>query len=217
MGTLTRSFANNITTSGVLLPASLTNASIANVTAYNASVVTGGMVLISSQTASDSASISFTTGIDSTYKEYQFWFIDINPATDGAALTFNMSTDSGSNYNVTKTTTSFNSIHTESGATANISYKTNQDLAQSTAFQIILVEIGNGADESGAGTLNLFNPSSTTYVKHFTATTNMYNAGNITVNSFTAGYGNTTTAINAVRFQMSSGNFDGTILMYGIV
>ena len=174
----------------------------------------GNMVLVSSATASSSANIEFSLG---SYKEYQFWFIDINPATDGAALTFNMSTDSGSNYNVTKTTTSFNSIHTESGATANISYKTNQDLAQSTAFQIILVEIGNGADESGAGTLNLFNPSSTTYVKHFTATTNMYNAGNITVNSFTAGYGNTTTAINAVRFQMSSGNFDGTILMYGIV
>ena len=174
----------------------------------------GNMVLVSSATASSSANIEFSLG---SYKEYQFYFIDINPATDGAALTFNMSTDSGSNYNVTKTTTSFNSIHTESGATANLSYKTNQDLAQSTAFQIILVEIGNGADESGAGTLNLFNPSSTTYVKHFTATTNMYNAGNITVNSFTAGYGNTTTAINAVRFQMSSGNFDGTILMYGIV
>ena len=174
----------------------------------------GNMVLVSSATASSSANIEFSLG---SYKEYQFYFIDINPATDGAALTFNMSTDSGSNYNVTKTTTSFNSIHTESGATANISYKTNQDLAQSTAFQIILVEIGNGADESGAGTLNLFNPSSTTYVKHFTATTNMYNAGNITVNSFTAGYGNTTSAINAVRFQMSSGNFDGTILMYGIV
>ena len=174
----------------------------------------GNMVLVSSATASSSANIEFSLG---SYKEYQFYFIDINPATDGAALTFNMSIDSGSNYNVTKTTTSFNSIHTESGATANLSYKTNQDLAQSTAFQIILVEIGNGADESGAGTLNLFNPSSTTYVKHFTATTNMYNAGNITVNSFTAGYGNTTSAINAVRFQMSSGNFDGTILMYGIV
>ena len=174
----------------------------------------GNMVLVSSATASSSANIEFSLG---SYKEYQFYFIDINPATDGAALTFNMSIDSGSNYNVTKTTTSFNSIHTESGVTANISYKTAQDLAQSTAFQIILVEIGNGADESGAGTLNLFNPSSTTYVKHFTATTNMYNAGNITVNSFTAGYGNTTSAINAVRFQMSSGNFDGTILMYGIV
>ena len=184
--------------------------------ALDAGVPTGSLILLSTQTASASATISFTTGLDSTYDEYIFKFIDINPATDGAALTFNMSTDSGSNYNVTKTTTSFNSIHTESGVTANISYKTNQDLAQSTAFQIILVEIGNGADESGAGTLNLFNPSSTTYVKHFTATTNMYNAGDITVNSFTAGYGNTTSAVNAIRFQMSSGNFDGTIKLYGV-
>ena len=102
MGTITRSFANNITTSGVLLPASLTNNSIANVTSYNAAVATGGMVLISSQTASNSASISFTTGISSTYKEYQFYCIDIHPRTDEVEFEFNMSTDSGSNYNVTK-------------------------------------------------------------------------------------------------------------------
>jgi len=90
MGTITRGFANNITTSGVLLPASLNNNSIANVTAYNASITTGNMILISSQTASDSASISFTTGIDSTYKEYQFWFINIHPRTDTATFDFNL-------------------------------------------------------------------------------------------------------------------------------
>ena len=107
MGTITRSFANNITTSGVLLPASLTNNSIANVTAYNAAISTGGMVLLSTQTASASASISFTTGIDSTYKEYQFYFINLHASDDNSAFQFNMSTDGGSNYNVTKTTTIF--------------------------------------------------------------------------------------------------------------
>ena len=91
MGTITRSFANNITTSGVLLPASLTNNSIANVTSYNAAVATGNMVLISSQTASASASISFTTGIDSTYKEYQFYFINIRPSVDSENFVFNYS------------------------------------------------------------------------------------------------------------------------------
>jgi hypothetical protein len=217
MGTITRSFANNITTSGVLLPASLNNNSIANVTAYNASVATGNMVLISSQTASNSASISFTTGINSTYKEYQFWFVDIHPRTDEVQLTFNMSTDGGSNYNVTKTTTVFNAYHFESDAYTDLVYRTSDDLAQSTAFQSIATGVGSGADESCSGTMQLFNPASTTYVKHFISSSNIYDASDITVNYFVAGYGNTTSACNAIQFKMSSGNFDGTILMYGIV
>ena len=217
MGTITRSFANNITTSGVLLPASLVNNSIANVTAYNASVATGNMVLISSQTASASASISFTTGIDSTYKEYQFYFININPATDNANFTFNMSTDGGSNYNVTKTTTFFRAVHDEADTLASLTYLTAEDLAQSTGFQNIADALGNGADEQGSGTLTLFNPSSTVYVKHFISTSNSYAYTNYSINNYIAGYGNTTSAINAVQFKFSSGNIDdGTILMYGI-
>jgi len=137
MGTITRSFANNITTSGVLLPASLTNNSIANVTAYNAAIATGGMKLISSQTASASASISFTTGIDSTYKEYQFYFINMHPATDSAYFQFNMSTDSGSNYNVTKTTTFVLGEHDEADTNAAVYYWTPGDLAQSTSDQYL--------------------------------------------------------------------------------
>ncbi len=217
MGTITRSFANNITTSGVLLPASLTNNSIANVTAYNASVATGNMVLISSQTASNSASISFTTGIDSTYKEYQFYFIDVHPRTDDVEFEFNLSTDSGANYNVTKTSTYFYALHLENDTATGLSYDTSQDLAQSTAFQDLAHRIGNDADQSVAGTLQLFNPSSTTYVKHFISRTNQNQYDNITFDTNVAGYGNTTSAINAVQFKMSSGNFDGTILLYGIV
>jgi len=216
MGTITRSFANNITTSGVLLPASLTNNSIANVTAYNAAVATGNMVLISSQTASDSASISFTTGIDSTYKEYQFWFIDIHPRTDAVKFLFNLSTDSGSNYNVTKTTTAFRAFHAEDDSATGLGYNTAADLAQSTAFQVIVTGIGNTADESCAGSLQLFNPSSTTYVKHFIARTSGYYFGNDVLDFHIAGYGNTTSACNAIRFQMSSGNFDGIIKLYGV-
>ena len=217
MGSITRSFANNITTSGVLLPASLTNNSIANVTAYNAAVATGNMVLISSQTASNSATVSFTTGIDSTYKEYQFYFIDIHPRTDNAFFQFNLSTDSGSNYNVTKTTTSFRAYADEANTNAGLVYRTNEDLAQSTAFQSLSEGMGNGADENGGGYMSLFNPASTTYVKHFISLFQEYNAGDYSGNQFVAGYGNTTSAVNAVRFQMSTGNFDGTILMYGIV
>jgi hypothetical protein len=219
MGTITRSFANNITTSGVLLPASLTNASIANVTAYNASVTTGGMVLLSTQTASNSASISFTTGINSTYKEYQFWFIDINPATDDANFSFNLSTDGGSNYNVTKTSTFFLAQHSEADTGTALVYQGGNDLAQSTAYQVFCANngIGNGADESFAGSMTLFNPSSTTYVKHFISNNNFYLDVDYSVNTYLAGYANTTSAINAIDFKMASGNFDGTILMYGIV
>ena len=219
MGTITRSFANNITTSGVLLPASLTNNSIANVTAYNAAVATGNMVLISSQTASNSASISFTTGINSTYKEYQFYFINVRPATDSVEFQFNMSTDSGSNYNVTKTSTAFLAYANEANTDAALTYDTGKDLAQSTGFQTISAGgVGNPADECLSGSMSLFNPASTTYVKHFISNNQFYMSADYTHNSYVAGYGNTTSAVNAIQFKMSSGNIaDGTILMYGIV
>jgi hypothetical protein len=217
MGTITRSFANNITTSGVLLPASLTNNSIANVTAYNAAISQGNMVLISSQTASNSASISFTTGIDSTYKEYQFYFIDVHSRTNEEHFTFNLSTDAGSNYNVTKTTTWFESYHKENDTGDGLAYGTDEDLAQSTGFQRLASYTSQNADDSIAGSMQLFNPASTTYVKHFIS--NINHAGNTLYqrNQFVAGYGNTTSAINAIQFKMTSGNMDGTILMYGIV
>jgi len=218
MGTITRSFANNITTSGVLLPASLTNNSIANVTAYNASVATGGMVLISSQTASASASISFTTGIDSTYKEYQFYFINIHPATDTADFTFNISTDGGSNYNVTKTTTFFRANHLEDGSFTQLAYDTAHDLAQGTGFQTLAKDAGSDSDENSSGSLTLFNPSSTTYVKHFISSISSSNDYPAEYTQFMAGYGNTTSAVNAIQFKFDTGNIDdGTILMYGIV
>jgi hypothetical protein len=216
MGTITRSFANNLTTGGVLKADAFNNASINNVTALNVAIATGNMVLLSSQTASNSASISFTTGIDSTYKEYQFYFIDIHPRTSAAYFQFNLSTDAGSNYNVTKTSTHFDAYHSEDDVYADLTYEVSFDLAQSTSFQTMVRDLGNGADESCAGSLQLFNPSSTTYVKHYISNLSGYHGYPLELNAYCAGYGNTTSAINAVRFQMSSGNFDGTILMYGI-
>ena len=221
MGSITRSFANNITTSGVLLPASLVNNSIANVTAYNASVATGGMKLISSQTASNSASLSFTTGINSTYKEYQFYFINIHARTEADYFQFNLSTDSGSNYNVTKTTSFFRAISYEAYPTTfYFSYNTSLDLAQSTSYQYLTLDNSNVSTENAGGYLSLFNPASTTYVKHFISTTSSQSSGGgdqYEGTSYMAGYANTTSAINAISFKMSSGNMDGTILMYGIV
>jgi hypothetical protein len=213
MGTITRSFANNLTTGGVLKAGAFNDASLNNVTALNAAIATGNMILLSSQTASDSASISFTTGIDSTYKEYQFWFIDIHPRSNGI-FQFNMSTDSGSNYNVTKTTTAFRSWHNEADTDTAVQYETTYDLAQGTGFQH-LSQNSSGADENMGGYLTLFNPSSTTYVKHFISIAQTSNSA-YSENFYVAGYGNTTSAVNAVRFQNTVGNFDGTILMYGI-
>ena len=134
----------------------------------------GSMVLLSEQTASASASISFTTGIDSTYPIYKFEFINIHPSSDNSFFQFNLSTDSGSNYNVTKTTTFFKTQHSENDVYASVDYITDSDLAQSTAFQQLSTNSGNGADESCAGTMTLFNPASTVYVKHFISNTNLY-------------------------------------------
>jgi len=185
--------------------------------ALDSGVPTGSLILLSTQTASASANISFTSGIDSTYDSYVFKFYDIHPATDNVQFEFNMSTDSGSNYNVTKTSSFFYSGHNESGTNTYLEYNVTQDLAQSTAFQPIAHEVGNDADQSCSGSLQLFNPTSTTYVKHFIANTNIGQINNYTYNAYSAGYGNTTSAINAIKFQMSSGNIDsGEILLFGV-
>jgi hypothetical protein len=215
MGAIARNIANNITTAGVFTSGAITNSSVTGITVL-AGVSADGITLISSQTASNSASISFTSGLTSTYKAYKFVFINVRPATDNANFTFNFSTDSGSNYNVTKTTTYFDTLHDEADTTTGLSYGGSFVLAQSTAFQTIAPDIGNGADESLGGTLTLFNPSSTTYIKHFMSNTNDYDGGNYTLSAFVAGYGNTTSAVNAIQFKMDSGNFDGTIALYGI-
>jgi len=216
MGSITRGLSNNITTGGVILPAGITNSSVSAVTSF-ANASGGTLFLLSTQTASASATISFTTGLDSTYDEYIFKFINIHPATNGVTFDFNMSTDSGSNYNVTKTTTNFQSQHDEADTAINLVYDTGADLAQSTSFQPITREVGNGNDESCSGSLTLFNPSSTTYVKHFISRTNVYFEADYSIDTFMAGYANTTSAINAIRFQMSSGNIDdGIIKLYGV-
>ena len=172
-------------------------------------------VLLSTQTASDSASLSFTSGIDSTYKEYVFDFININPATDNVEFEFQCSIDGGSNYNVTLTSTFFLASHSEAGSSV-LAYDGSYDEAQGTGYQTLWKELGNASDECTAGELHLFNPASTTYVKNFYTQLNGYTYHDYSQRDFAAGYFNTTTAINAIQFKMSSGNLDGTIKMYGI-
>ena len=183
----------------------------------------GSMVFMKKLTASSSATLSFVDGsggVDfSTYKEYLFTFNNIHPDGDQRDLTFNGSIDSGSNYNVTKTTTWFEALHWEDASAAQIGYGASLDLAQSTAFQTISSGLGNANDDSCNGFMHLFNPSSTTFVKHFTCTSSFnYRIGVPgEVSSHIAGYFNTTSAVDAVQFKMESGNVDaGTICLYGI-
>jgi hypothetical protein len=219
MGSITRSFANNIGSSGILTASAVTNTTIEDVTSFDNAASNATLVLLSTQTASASANISFTTGLDSTYDEYIFKFINIHPATNEAEFSFNLSTDAGSNYNVTKTTTVFRAFHFESGSASGLGYQTTHDLAQSTNFQRIGQQQGNNADASGCGSLTIFNPASTTFVKHFISRyVNHYtNSAPGELDNYTAGYGNTTSAVNAVQFKFDTGNIDdGIIKMYGV-
>ena len=198
------------------------NNSISSVTA-TAGLASGGMNLIKTQTASDAASVEFKHGtsdvvLDGTYDTYLFKFIDMHPETDATDMTVNFSADTGSNYNVTKTTAFFRTQHYENGSSGVIEYITGNDLAQSTGEQYLNQDGSMGADNDQclAGQMYLFNPSSTTFVKHFMSRTIEVNAGDRCREAYVLGYGNTASAIDAVRFKCSSGNINGTIKMYGL-
>ena len=176
----------------------------------------GSMVLLSTQTASSSATVDFTSSIDSTYKEYVFKFTDIHAASGNADFTVNFR-DGGSNFDATKTTSAFTVSHTEADGGDGLTYRASKDLAQSTSDQPLAQEVSADNDASTSGVLHLFDPAGTTFVKHFIGIANSYHVGNQTFAIHYAGYCNVTAAIDGVRFKMSSGNIDaGTIKMYGI-
>ena len=199
----------------------LNNRGVRNVSTFG-SVAGGSMVFIKKLTASSSGTLDFVDGtsdvvLDDTYKEYLFTFKNMHPATDNAKFQVNFSIDSGSNYNVTKTTTFFRGVHYEDGSGGGLSYSTGQDLAQSTDFANIVDGVGSDADQNVSGHLHLFDPSNTTFVKHFISNANTCTDDNATKNVYDAGYANTTSAIDAIQFKMSSGNIDaGDICLYGI-
>ncbi len=182
-----------------------------------AGVSTGDVVLLSTQTASGDSELSFTSGITSTYGSYIFKFYNIHPATDDVYFQFNLSTDGGSNYNATKTTAYLLAQVNESGGEESLSEKNGDDLAQATGYQRLATNLGNDNDQHCSGELHLFSPASTTYVKHFFARITSQHASNYGNDAHISGYANTTSAINAINFQMSSGNIDsGKIKMWGV-
>ena len=194
------------------------NNSISSVTALG-SLSSGGLNLLATNNiTSGVSSSSFTSNIDSTYDTYLFKFINIHNSAQ-ASFTFQTSTDSGSNYNTTITSTVFNTFHREDGSATSLSYQTGDDQAQGTSFQFLYGSSGTQNDNGNSGEIFLFSPSNTTFVKNFFTNFNFmsYHSPAYTQNYRCAGYFNTTSAIDAIQFKMSSGNIDsGVIKMYGI-
>jgi hypothetical protein len=182
----------------------------------------GRMTFIKKLTASASATLSFVDGtdgvvLDDTYKEYVFTFNNMHPASNNVEFSFQVNAVGESGYNETITSTAFDAYQNEDDSGAGLEYSAPRDQAQGTAFQEFNAGLGNGADDSVSGYLHLFNPSSTTFVKHFIGDTNTSYNGGLSVNWKIAGYINTTAAIDEIQFKMSSGNIDaGDICLYGI-
>ena len=192
--------------------------------ALGAGVATGAVTLIKTLTASSSATLSFVDGadsvvLDSTYPIYVFKFIDIHPATDSKTFRFQGNAAGASGYNETITSTAYRAFNYENASDAGVGYLTSSDQAQGTGFQNLMENdaLGSDNDQCLTGELTLFNPSSTTFVKHFLSKTNMTHRIDATSNFYGAGYFNTTSAIDEIQFKMNSGNIDsGTIKLYGI-
>ena len=193
----------------------------ANLQALNGLEFTGTIpdahTLIATATASTSSSLSFTSGIDSTYDVYEFRFTNMHPANDEAELQFQFNAAGGSGYNETITSTAFRAYHPEAGGDGEVGYHAPSDQAQGTSYERIVHGIGNDNDQSVSGILTLYAPSSTTYVKHWMLNVSNAQSADQAYNMNKAGYINTTSAIDDIQFKMASGNIDaGVIKMYGI-
>ena len=200
----------------------LNNNGVKNATAFGSISSLGSMTFIKKLTASSSATLSFVDGsngvvLDDTYKEYLFTFNNMHPETDNVNFSFQADTGTNTNYNQTITSTYFNAYHYESDSQTALGYETDKDLAQSTSFQMLGRRVGNDNDQQISGSLKIFNPSSSVFVKHFMATMNEAHYGDIAFNNYIAGYFNTQTPLTRFQFKMSSGNIDaGDICLYGI-
>jgi hypothetical protein len=213
------SLGNNLTTGGIFKPTAVNNTSVNNVTDF-AGIAGGGTLILIIRHKQQVLQLLF-------HLQQELIVLMMNTYLSLLICTqllivldlqFNFSTDGGSSYNVTKTSTFFHAHHNEADTVTTLSYVTARDLGQSTSYQTLGYEPGSDNDQSASGYLHLFNPSSTTYVKHFISTINTYDYDDYSKNAYIAGYGNTTSAINAIDFKFSSGNIDdGIIKMYGLV
>ena len=194
----------------------LNNRALKDATAVGTTTSLGGLIFISRSTASSSATVNITSGINSTYKEYIFIFNNIHPATDGTHFNFQATTN-GSDFNIATTTTTFEAYNHETSGTTSLTYDGGKDHAQDTGYINLIDNTGADNDQSFSGFLHLFEPSSTTFVKHFLFTGQRLSENDYSANDRTAGYFNTTSAVTGLSFKFESGNIDsGTIDMYGV-
>ena len=194
--------------------------SMVSITSLPSGVSGSSLVLLDTVTVTNAGNITFdgslATGFSSAYKEYIFKLIDIHPAATGADYTFQVGTASDTDFDQTITSTHFRAFHNEAGNTTSLAYSASHDLAQSTSAQILFNGVGAENDESCVGTLHIFDPTSTTFVKHFIFSGTQYQQSDYAIAHHVAGYFNTTTALDRITFFFSSGNQAGTIKMYGI-
>ena len=185
----------------------------------NSALKGNGPILISTSTVSSAvSSVEFTSGLTSTYDKYMFVFVNMHPGADGKDFLCNFSTNGGTSYGLTKTTSAFVAEQTEGGSSASVVYWGGGDLAQSTNPVALSGATGSDNDQCVSGCLHLYAPSSTTYAKQFNFTTNNASHSDYTRHLFGSGYINTTSAVNAVKFTFQETNIDdGTIKMYGIL
>ena len=193
------------------------NQSMTAITSLPSGVSAKSMILLAPETASSSSTVTFASNIDDTYKEYIIKFYDVHPTTDNVDFQINFR-DGSSAYDATKTTTMFRSWQLENGTSTGLAYDDGRDLAQSTGVLQIGYDIGNDNDQSASGYLHLYDPSNTTFVKHFIARCNFTHYQDYQIDQYTAGYCNVTAAIDGVQCSMSSDNIDaGTFKLYGVV
>ena len=193
------------------------NQSMTAITSLPSGVSAKSMILLATETASSSSTVTFASNIDDTYKEYIIKFYDVHPTTDNVDFQINFR-DGSSAYDATKTTTMFRSWQLENGTSTGLAYDDGRDLAQSTGVLQIGYDIGNDNDQSASGYLHLYDPSNTTFVKHFISRCNFTHYQDYQIDQYTAGYCNVTAAIDGVQFSMSSDNIDaGTFKLYGVV
>ena len=195
--------------------------SMASITSLPSGVTGSSLVLLDTVTVTNAGNITFdgslATGFTSTYKEYIFKLIDIHPVTDNVSYKFGVDTSGNTNYNQTITSSAFDAYHNEGDSSAGVAYNTGFDVAQGTSGQELFENQGNDDDQCGCGVLHIFDPTNTTFVKHFFARTRNMTHSDSTVDGFVSGYINTTTALDKITFYFSSGNQAGTIKMYGVL
>ena len=195
--------------------------SMASITSLPSGVSGGSLVLLDTVTVTNAGNITFdgslATGFTSTYKEYIFKLIDIHPVTDSVKYYFQVDTSGNTNYNQTITSSMFEAYHAEGDGSQGLGYEASHDQAQGTSSETLAINVGNDNDQSVSGYLHIFDPTNTTFVKHFIAVMNSSSAADNSQQDFKAGYINTTTALDKITFFFSSGNQAGTIKMYGVV